>query len=267
MKKLKLFFMIIFVIVMIILIIRFIFIKFIKFDANTQIKMNNLFLKHSTNEPIIDCSEIGWAKIMRENYKVIYSEYKAFTEKYHSPALFKKQVGKPADIDVNEKWKTIILYMYGKKTEYAKYFPKTMKLLKGTPSTLAMFSVMDAGAVLIPHEGVYAGVLRYHLGLKIPKENKKCFLGIRNNTGKEIIKNWEDGKDIMFDDLYTHRVQNNTNESRVILFVDIKKKFNNFFVNLLNKIILYIFKHNYNKDFEVNKNVNTINNILKTNVT
>ena len=251
---------------MFILTIRFFFVKFLRFGVNMQIKMNKIFLKHSPNDSIVDCENIEWAKTLRENHKEIYQEYKDFVKKYHSPALFKKQVGNPALIDINEKWKTIVLFMYGKETEYAKYFPKTMKLLKKTPSTMAMFSVMEPGAVLLPHKGVYAGVLRYHLGLKVPKDYKNCMLGIKDKSENEIIKNWEEGKDFYFDDLFEHWVKNDTDETRVILFVDIKKKFKNFFVNLLNNIIIYVFKHNYNKEFELNKNVDAINDIFKKNI-
>lgn len=266
MKLLKLLFIIIFVLIVFVLIIIFFFVKFVKFDIAMQKRLNKLFLKHSTNDSILDCENIEWSKTLREHHKEIHQEYKDFVKKYHSPALFKKQIDKNGEIDINEKWKSIILYVYGKETEYAKYFPKTMKLLKKTPSTLAMFSVMESGAVLVPHKGVYSGILRYHLGLKVPKDYKNCMIGIKDKSGKETIMNWEEGKDMYFDDMYTHWVKNNTDESRVILFVDIKKKFRNFFVNLLNNIIMYVFKHNYNKDFELNKNVDAINNILKENI-
>jgi beta-hydroxylase len=38
---------------------------------------------------------------------------------------------------------------------------------------------------------------------------------------------WTEGEDILFDDTLLHSVENNTNEPRVILFLDIPRQFNN----------------------------------------
>ncbi len=251
----------------IIIIIIFFCIKLLNINDNLQEKINNLLTIYSDNNPILDTNDIEWTGDLRINHTKIYNEYINFINNIHNPELHSQQVGKVAEkIDKNEKWKSIILYAFGKKTEYSKYFPYTMELLNNTPTTLAMFSIMEPGAVLTPHKGVYSGVLRYHLALKTPKEYTKCGISIYNNKEDKILKyNWEEGKDIYFDDMYTHWVHNNTNEQRVILFVDIKKNFNNFFINILNNIILFILKYNYNQDFVLNQDIIKINNLLKKN--
>jgi beta-hydroxylase len=114
-----------------------------------------------------------------------------------------------------------------------------MELINKIPCTLAFFSVLEPGAKLSPHVGIYKGVIRYHLGLKVPKEFHKCFINV---DGKNLY--WEEGKDIMFDDMFTHYVENDTNEERIVLFLDIKRDFNNIFLNSLNTILLYYIKSN-----------------------
>ena len=258
----------VFILLILILIISVIYsFKFLNFDHKLQGKINKLLLKHSNNYCILDCSNIKWAKKLRNSYKKIYQKNLNFINKFHEPALHSEQVGKvSSDIDKNKKWKSIILYAFNKKTEYSKYFPYTMSLLKKTPSTLAMFSIMEPGAVLTPHHGVYSGVLRYHLALKTPKENNKCCINILDKEDNIIKRSWKEGEDIYFDDMYTHWVENNTNEHRIILFVDIKKKFNNFFINIINNIVLFTIKYNYNKDFELNRDIVKINNILNNGI-
>jgi len=255
----------IFILIFIIIVFLIVINKFnFNIDGNLEDKINEILFNNSNNGPILDCTNIKWAENLRVNYKKIYDEYLNFVNNFQNPNLHSEQVGPVASkIDKNKKWKSIILYAFGKKTKYSSYFPYTMSLLNKTPSTLAMFSIMEPGAVLNPHNGVYSGVLRYHLGLKTPKENDKCCINILNNKTDKIIKrNWKDGDDIYFDDMYTHWVENNTNEKRIILFVDIKKKFDNFFVNQLNNIILFFTKYNYNKNFVLNKDIIKINNLL-----
>ena len=130
-----------------------------------------------------------------------------------------------------------------------------------------MFSVLEPGAKLTPHKGVYPGVLRYHLALKTPAEYNKCCINISDTKNKNIKELcWKEGTDFIFDDYNIHWVDNNTNEERIILFLDIKKNFKNIFVNLLNNFVLYKLKNNYNNDSQLNKNISKINTILNQDI-
>jgi aspartyl/asparaginyl beta-hydroxylase (cupin superfamily) len=115
-----------------------------------------------------------------------------------------------------------------------------MEFIKKIPGcTQAMFSVLSPGKIIKPHTGIYAGILRYHLGLNIPKNHMNCFISV--NKKKYY---WENGKDVMFNDMLEHYVENNTDESRIILLLDIKKDFNNIFINALNTFLLYFTQFN-----------------------
>jgi beta-hydroxylase len=59
-------------------------------------------------------------------------------------------------------------------------------------------------------------VLRYHLGLIVPREAEAC----RIRVGEDI-RHWEAGKSMIFDDTFNHEVWNDTDEMRVVLFVDV----------------------------------------------
>jgi ornithine lipid ester-linked acyl 2-hydroxylase len=82
--------------------------------------------------------------------------------------------------------------------------------------TTARFSILSPRKHILDHRGPYKGVLRYHLGLIVPKETEAC----RIRVGEDF-RHWEQGESMIFDDTYNHEVWNDTDETRVVLFVDV----------------------------------------------
>jgi beta-hydroxylase len=82
--------------------------------------------------------------------------------------------------------------------------------------TTAMFSILSPRKHILDHRGPYKGVLRYHLGLIVPREPEAC----RIRVGEDI-RHWEAGKSMIFDDTFNHEVWNDTDETRVVLFLDV----------------------------------------------
>ena len=80
---------------------------------------------------------------------------------------------------------------------------------------IAMFSVLRPGCVIKPHEGIYKGHLRFHLGLSCP-DQRGCEMLIAGERYR-----WRDGEGVIFDDTYVHSVMNGTRTPRVVLFCDI----------------------------------------------
>lgn len=198
--------------------------------------INNLF---ATDIPIYE-TDVTWCKILRDNYIIILDEYNSYVED-HETLYYSDQI--PAvskDIDVHHKWKTIILRVYNINTALIKYFPKTMSLIPSHCS-LAMFSILEPNCHLKPHRGIYSGVLRYHLALKTPVDYANCYLEIKSNDWQKIP--WLAGTDVLFDDMFTHQVFNNTSEERVVLFLDIVKK-NSFLLNWLNHLFIWLISTN-----------------------
>lgn len=116
-------------------------------------------------------------------------------------------------------WKRFYLKWYGNFHPSAqKYCPKTVELLKNTPSIkAAMFAVLPAGSQLMQHRDPYAGSLRYHLGLITPN-SENCNIVV---DGQSYA--WKDGEDVMFDETYIHHAQNQTDMDRLILFCDVER--------------------------------------------
>ena len=80
---------------------------------------------------------------------------------------------------------------------------------------------------------------RYHLGLKVPDNYSQCFIVVGNER-----RSWEDGKDLVFDDNLWHWVENHTPQRRIVLFVDFLRDYNNYWINLLSRLVVWLGKFN-----------------------
>jgi len=202
--------------------------------------INKIYLKYESNRQEFHKTDLPWCQTLRNNYITIRDEYIEYT-KHNKLERIKNLDKMQTHLDMSDiPWDMIFLRLYNKDTNKIKYFPKTHEFISNIPGcTLAMFSILYPGKIIPPHEGIYNGVLRYHLGLIVPKDNTNCMLVVNNN-----IYRWKDGEDVIFDDTFTHSVINGSNETRVIFFVDIKKEFNNIFLDSLNSITLYLSQFN-----------------------
>ena len=123
------------------------------------------------------------------------------------------------------------------------YFPKTTQLLKDSQIHNAFFSILEPGVEIPPHVGYYKGYLRYHIGIIIPNSESNDTINkayIVCNDEKYI---WKENEGIVFDDMYLHYVKNPTNQTRVILYLDIKRNSNTYFINKLNDIGIYFLEN------------------------
>jgi hypothetical protein len=115
-------------------------------------------------------------------------------------------------------WQTFNLVMFGRDVpRNAARCPTTVALLRRVPGMQsALFSIIAPGAYIPPHNDPAKGVIRYHLALKVPRDRDRCFINVNGQN-----YHWEEGKGVLFDDVFDHWVLNDTDEDRVILFVDI----------------------------------------------
>lgn len=207
--------------------------------------------------------------MLRENWKIIAEEFRVYCSRDCVVIPQFDQVD-PVQSYLNEdqKWRTLWLRCYGGNTQVSKYFPETMAILNscGINASSAMFSVLEAGKVIPPHEGPYKGVLRYHLGLVVPPHKPEdLFLGVyhhysdvNSDVPPELI-HWGEGEDMAFDDTYVHFVVNNTVHKRVVLFLDFPRTDMPIWLRVFNFLFLrYIAKH-IGTVKDITTNVNSFN--------
>jgi len=159
-----------------------------------------------------------WIEHIERNWTVIREELEAVLADREALPNFQDISKDQIEITDDDKWKTYFLYGYGFEAKLGvETCPKTAALMRQIPGmTTAMFSILSPRKHILDHRGPYKGVLRYHLGLIVPREARKC----RIRVGEDF-RHWEEGESMVFDDTFNHEVWNDTDETRVVLFVDV----------------------------------------------
>ena len=151
------------------------------------------------------------------------------------------------------KWKAFMFKSGDFLEENCRLAPKTAELIRRIPGVYtAFFSVLDPHQVITPHWGYYKGFLRYHLGVRIPynNENKQCWIRVNGDRAqnakldKDLVTNgekyyWKNGEGIIFDDNYLHDAANESDEVRVVLWLDLRRKMP-FYIAPLNRLCLWL---------------------------
>jgi beta-hydroxylase len=135
-------------------------------------------------------------------------------------------------------WKAFMLKSGTFIEENCALAPKTAALLRPLGNVYnAFFSILEPHQYVSPHWGYYKGFLRYHLGVIIPGNNadEKCWLRVNVDRAdnarrdKSLIQgtakfHWQNGRGVMFDDTNLHDAANESDEVRVVLWLDVARK-------------------------------------------
>ncbi len=161
-----------------------------------------------------------WIEHIERNWTVIREEAEALLEHQGELANFQDISKDQIEITDDDRWKTFFLYGYGFEAKLGvQMCPRTAALMHEIPGMkTAMISILSPRKHILDHRGPYKGVLRYHLGLIVPQDAASC----RIRVGEDV-RHWEEGKSLMFDDTFNHEVWNDTDETRVVLFVDVMR--------------------------------------------
>ena len=159
-----------------------------------------------------------WVARVEENWEVIREELERVLEDRDGLANFQDISKDQIEITDDDRWKTFFIYGYGFEAKLGvEMCPRTTALMREIPGmTTAMFSILSPRKHILDHRGPYKGVLRYHLGLIVPEQAEHCRIRVGEDFG-----HWQEGKSMIFDDTFNHEVWNDTDETRVVLFVDV----------------------------------------------
>jgi beta-hydroxylase len=173
------------------------------------------------NPVFLDDRDFLWTAGLEAHWSTIRRELDAVLAHREALPNFQDISTDQASLTDDDRWKTFFFYGYGYKSEpNCARCPETARLVENIPGMeTAMFSILSAGKHLPPHTGPYKGVLRCHLGLLIPEPEDQ--LGI--SVGGQIA-HWSEGKSLVFDDTFEHAAWNDTDSTRVVLFLDVVRE-------------------------------------------
>src|ERR1700726_4370079 len=151
-----------------------------------------------------------WVKHVEQSWQVIREEAERLLEDRDDLANFQDISKDQIEITDDDRWKTFFLYGYGFEAKLGvEMCPRTAALMREIPGmTTAMFSILSPRKHILHHRGPYKGVLRYHLGLIVPRAAQACRIRVGDD-----FRHWEQGESMVFDDTYNHEVWNDTDET------------------------------------------------------
>jgi|HubBroStandDraft_1064217.scaffolds.fasta_scaffold14124_3 ornithine lipid ester-linked acyl 2-hydroxylase len=131
--------------------------------------------------------------------------------------------------------------------------PRTAALLRNVPGLYtAFFSVLEGHQYITPHWGYWKGFLRYHLAVIVPKNNedRSCWLRVNPDPNDNCRRDtsliehgerhhWREGEGVMFDDTFLHDAKNGSDQVRVVLWLDIRRRMPPY-LSALNTVLLEI---------------------------
>lgn len=188
--------------------------------------------------PFFEDEHFPWAVELENNWELIRKELDEVLLHQQSIPNFQDISKDQIVLTDDNRWKTYFLYGMGYKVEKnCARCPETTRLVESIPDmTTAFFSILSPGKHLAHHRGLFKGLVRYHLGLKIPQPSSQCRIRVDQD-----VRSWEEGKSLFFDDTYDHEAWNDSDETRVVLFVDILRPLP-FPASFVNKSLISIIK-------------------------
>jgi len=199
-----------------------------------------------------DLSEYPELAILSEHYATIRGECESLIrQKLRIPGM--EELTSYTSGGIHQiAWKSFMFKSGSFIDENCALAPKTAALLERIPGLYtAFFSVLEPYQHIKPHWGYWKGFVRYHLGVVIPDNNAdgKCWIRINpeaqdRTQARDAIEQgeryfWKNGEAVLFDDTFLHDAANESDQVRVVLFLDLARKMP-WPLALLNRLFLWI---------------------------
>lgn len=168
--------------------------------------------------PFLDRADFAWASGLEDGWQDIRADLDGVLARREDLPNFQDILRDVAPISRDDRWKTFFFLAYGYRADAnCARCPRTTALLDQIPGLVtAFFSILSPHKRIPPHRGPYRGVVRCHLGLMIPEPPDSCGISV----GGEV-RHWRDGQTLFFDDGYEHFAWNDSDQTRVVLFLDV----------------------------------------------
>jgi aspartate beta-hydroxylase len=163
------------------------------------------------SRPWHDPEDFPLVAYLESNYPAIRDEILALNDaRFHRESEGIKRTGD---------WDVMFLYERGRRhAEVCDLCPVTSHGIEAYPTIrtaagLIYISRMRGSTHIAAHKGPTNLRLRCHLAVQVPDGD--CAIRVGDET-----RRWQEGKCLVFDDYYDHEAWNHTDESRVVLIVD-----------------------------------------------
>lgn len=166
--------------------------------------------------PFVSTRGLGWARRLEAAHEGIRAE----VDRLLDADLRLPRMAEVLGVDQGDegRWRTLVLLAQGHRIDAnLDRLPCTAAAIGEVPGLQsALLSVFPAGMHLPPHRAGNKGVLRYHLGLRVPGPAGRC----RLRVGEETV-DYREGASILFDDTFEHEAWNDADGDRITLLLEV----------------------------------------------
>lgn len=153
------------------------------------------------------------------------------------------EIGKDVRVDPDGNeigWRVLLISAGSTFTKDADRFPTLKRLIaKHADKVLSCaISIIPPETMIPRHVGYYKGLLRYMLAVEVPAEREKVYLCCND----EVVT-WEEGKSVMFDDTFPHKVMNRTKQRRIVVYMDIRRPVSGWLLNACHSMTLKLLQN------------------------
>lgn len=173
--------------------------------------------------PVLSNEIFDWVPMLETATPQIQQELEGVLRKPEDIPAFHQLSPDQKKISKEDNWKTFALNVFGQPvSENCAQCPETASVIAAIPGVQnAFFSILAPQYHIPPHKGPTRALIRCHLALVVPRDADQCWLRVDDERC-----HWREGEVLLFDDTYEHEVYNNTDEQRVVLFMDIDRPMN-----------------------------------------
>ena len=188
--------------------------------------------------PFIGNASFAWVDELESGWQLVRAELDHVMEHPEDIPAFHQLSPDQARISKGDNWKTFPFWVFGKRLDdNCAVCPNTARLLDDLPELQnAWFSILAPRYHIPPHKGPTRGVVRVHLGLRVPVNAEDCWIRVDQERYA-----WREGEVVLFDDTYEHEVRNDTDEIRAVLFIDVLRPMDRL-GRLVNSILLALVR-------------------------
>ncbi len=168
--------------------------------------------------PFIDNSVFPWVPALEAKSSEVQAELEQLLKRPDDIPAFHQLSPDQKRISKGRNWTTFPFYVLGQRLEEnCEVCPQTAAALASVPDIQnAWFSILAPRYHIPPHRGPTRALVRVHLALRVPEQAEDCWIRVDDER-----YHWREGKVVLFDDTYEHEVLNDTDDTRVVLFIDV----------------------------------------------
>jgi ornithine lipid ester-linked acyl 2-hydroxylase len=191
------------------------------------------------NDPVIGNEHFPWASELTAHWQAMRTELESQLLNHAHLPNFQDISPDQYRISPDDMWKTFVFVGFGNWSKLnCELCPNTARALALVPKLeTAFFSILAPGKQIPLHTGITKGMVRAHIGLRVPRDAESCFM----YCGDERIV-WREGELVCFDDTYPHAVSNNTDETRAVLLFDFERPMTRG-GQLVSRFMMWLLRH------------------------